>query len=134
MKYLLEHHPEWHELGLAYDCGSSLYTSDLLVFPGMVPVEVRDNAHFCKIMQYSEDITWPNSNEVNLTVVITPVSLIKPPIEGLYLHLYVSRSPCESLFKLQIILLQIKSGSSTAASITAPRRTKRRWTSVAAWP
>ena len=86
MKYLLKQHPEWHELGLAYDCGSSLYTSERLVFPRSAAdadVDVsKDSGEFTDGPQYQEDITWPNSQTINLKVVIAPVSLIIPPIEG----------------------------------------------------
>lgn len=90
MKYLLKQHPEWHELGLAYDCGSSLYTSERLVFPRSAAdadVDVSgDGKDFTEGPQYQEDITWPNSQTINLKVVIAPVSLIVPPIEGTTHH------------------------------------------------
>ncbi len=91
MKYLLKQHPEWHELGLAYDCGSSLYTSERLVFPGQ---EDHRNmtGDFTDGPQYQEDITWPQSNEVNLKVVITPVSLIVPPVEGNFSAIFNSNA------------------------------------------
>ena len=77
MKYLLKQHKDWHEMGLAYDCGSSLYTSERLKYPGW-----EHDGIFTDGPQYEEDITWPDSKEVNLKVVITPVSLIVPPVEG----------------------------------------------------
>lgn len=94
MKYLLKQHPEWHELGLAYDCGSSLYTSERLVFPrsaGDADVDVSHHTgEFTEGPQYQEDITWPNSQTINLKVVIAPVSLIVPPIEGTATEIVVS--------------------------------------------
>jgi len=78
MKYLLKQHPLWHEMGLAYDCGSSLYTSERLQFPDC---ELH-MGEFTDGPQYEEDITWPASKEINLKVVFTPVSLIVPPVEG----------------------------------------------------
>ena len=81
IKYMLKQHPEWHEIGLAYDGGSSLYTSERLVFPG--EEDYRNmTGDFTDGPQYQEDITWPRSNAANLKVVITPVSLIVPPVEG----------------------------------------------------
>jgi len=81
MKYLLKQHKDWHDMGLAYDCGSSLYTSERLKYPGSV-----HRGEFTDGPQYEEDITWPDSKEINLKVVITPVSLIVPPVEGKKQH------------------------------------------------
>jgi hypothetical protein len=102
MKYLLKQHPEWHELGLAYDCGSSLYTSERLEFPesGTLPgrnaeqqqgagakdVDIdltsRSSSGFTDGPQFEQDIIWPGSTEISLKVVIAPVSHIVPPIIG----------------------------------------------------
>lgn len=104
MKYMLKQHPQWHELGLAYDSGSSLYTSERLQFPeedthprpGRERERERDPASkdadldytskssggFTDSPQYEYDIAWPGSNEVSLKVVVAPVSHIIPPIIG----------------------------------------------------
>lgn len=96
MKYMLKQHPQWHELGLAYDCGSSLYTSAKLDFPETdthekalpKPADAdldytsRSSSGFTDGPRYEYDIVWPNSTEISLKVVIAPVSHIMPPIVG----------------------------------------------------
>jgi hypothetical protein len=97
MKFMLKQHPQWHELGLAYDCGSSLYTSARLEFPEADSHErqrkaaadadldytsSRGSSGFTDGPQYEYDVVWPNSTEISLKVVIAPVSHIVPPIVG----------------------------------------------------
>lgn len=101
MKFMLKQHPQWHNLGLAYDCGSSLYTSAKLDFPeedsharapSGADVDLDYTSRSCSSgftegPQYEYDVVWPNSTEISLKVVIAPVSHIVPPIVGKRLHI-----------------------------------------------
>ena len=94
VKYILKQHPEWHEVGLAYDSGSSLYTSARLVFPedsAMNIVGASDadldfsstsETPFCKGPRFEEDVTWPGARRPSNKIVIAPVSRIVPPVIG----------------------------------------------------
>ena len=98
IKYLLKQHTEWHEIGLAYDSGSSLFTTKKLMYDAVaVPVVkgVKSDADyevsstsgvdFDREALFEEDIKWPGSTKVNLKIVIAPVKFIATPIDGKYI-------------------------------------------------
>ena len=105
MKFMMKLHPEWHDMGLAYDCGSSLYTTErLLLLPaaldiksdsGVPSADATDadmdisnsteysDAEFARGDRFEVDITWPNAREASHKVIMTPVSCIVPPLAGI---------------------------------------------------